>query len=66
MDHGLWLKDHLTWSLSHSLPLFFSFSYPAIFNTAMIHPLPNNEPYDIMCHHSVGNRDMRSGKNHAA
>ena len=28
----------------------------------MIKPMPNNEPVDILCHHSVGNKNMKSGK----
>ena len=46
------------------LPNILSFAYPAVFDNSMIHPLPNNEQVDIMCHHSVGNKNMRSGKNH--
>ena len=28
----------------------------------MIKQLPNNEPVDILCHHSVSNKDMKSSK----
>ena len=28
----------------------------------MIKQLPNNEQVDILCHHSVANKNMKSGK----
>ena len=40
----------------------FRFKYPNRFNPSMIKPMPNNEPVDILCHHSVGNKNMKSGK----
>ena len=38
------------------------FSYPYPLRTYMIKQLPNNEPVDILCHHSVANKNMKSGK----
>merc|ERR1711990_1092145 len=36
------------------------FSYPSPLRTYMIKELPNNEPVDILCHHSVSNKNMKS------
>ena len=40
----------------------FRFEYPNRFNPSIIKPMPNNEPVDILCHNSVGNKNMKSGK----
>merc|ERR1711990_236781 len=36
------------------------FSYPSPLKSYMIKQLPNNEPVDILCHHSVSNKDMKT------
>ena len=48
--------------LTTRLIVDFRFYYPSPFEKFMIKELPNNEPVDILCHHSVSNKNMKSDK----
>ena len=56
------VRSFLTLSNELLLTIDLRFSYPSPLKPYMIKQLPNNEPVDILCHHSVSNKDMKSGK----